>query len=155
MRGGTIRIDRRIVWLALAMVPLLVFVGIMAMRQGSVTIGAAVAIGAVVCGLGCLPTLSSRLDLAWDTAGISGCAQACGPFFGLRRGRIGWDAMVVLGRTGAGYGYVASADGRRVLWTDMHQGQERLFAAISRRRPDLITPATQPADPDSDFDLRP
>lgn len=154
MRSGTIRIDRRMVWLALVMVPFLVFVGIMAMRQGSTIIGAVVAGGAVVCGIGCLPALSSRLDLAWDTDGISGCAQAFGPFLGLHRTRIGWDEMVVLGRTGAGYGYVASADGRRVLWTEMHQGYERLFAAIARRRPDLVNPAMRPADPDSDYDLR-
>jgi hypothetical protein len=51
MRGGRIRIDRRMIWLALAIVPFLVFVGIMAVRQGSAIIGAVVAIGALVCGL--------------------------------------------------------------------------------------------------------
>ena len=154
MRGGSIRIGRRMIWVALAMVPFLVFVGIMAMRQGSTIIGAAVAIGAVVCGIGCLPGLSSRLDLRWDKAGISGCAQAFGPFLGLRRDHIAWDDIAVLGGTGAGYAFVAAADGRRVLWTDMHRGHERLFAAIQRRRPDLLVPALRPADPDSDHDIR-
>ncbi len=65
-----------------------------------------------------------------------------------------WDDIITLGGTGAGYAYLAAADGRRVLWTDMHNGHDRLFAAIQRRRPDLITPAMQPADPDSDYDLR-
>jgi hypothetical protein len=145
MRGGKIRIDRRMIWLALAIVPFLVFVGIMAVRQGSTIIGAVVAIGAVVCGLGCLPGLSSRLDLTWDVTGISGCSQWWGPFIGLRRDHIAWDDIMAIGSTPAGYAYVATADGRCVLWTEMHRGHDRLFAALQRRRPDLLARALAPA----------
>ncbi|MFZ4687708.1 MAG: hypothetical protein ACOYLS_00585 [Polymorphobacter sp.] len=134
------------VWAALAAVPLLVFVGVMAMRQGSVIIGAAVAVLGVVGCIGVLPGLSARMNVEWNDAGVSGPSQAWGPFFGLGRATIGWDEITVFAGTWSGYAFVATADGRRVYWTEQHSGFDRMFRALLRRRPDLAPPDLDPAE---------
>ncbi len=129
------------VWAALLAVPLLLFVGVMAARQGSTIIGGVLVIGTIVCGIGTLPALSSRLDVEWDAAGLAGPSQVYGPFILFGRNRIGWDEIVELGGTGFNYAYVAAADGRRVHWTELHVPPGRLFAMLQRRRPDLLPAA--------------
>lgn len=141
MQGGRIKIDRRQVWLALLMVPLLLFVGVMAMRQGSLLIGGALVAGTLVCGLGTLPALSSRLDVAWDERGLAGPSEAIGPFILFGRATLTWAEIAGLGGTWCGYAFVEAADGRRIYWTELHRPAGRLFAALCRRRPDLVPPA--------------
>lgn len=140
MTMARIVIDRRMVWAALLSVPLLAFVGVMATRQGSGWIGVPVLLLAVFGGIGVLPGLSARLDLEWDDGGVAGPCQVWGPYIGLKRARIGWDEMVAIGGTGAGYAWLGAGDGRRVYWTEQHRGHERFARAIRQRRPDLLPP---------------
>jgi hypothetical protein len=139
MKADRIAVDKRMLWAALLSVPFLLFVGVMAMLQGSTIVGGAVFVLAVVGFVGVAPALSEKLVVEWDDAGIRGPAQVWGPFFGLGRAAIGWDEIVQLGATGVGYAYVAASDGRRVYWTDQYAGYERLFRALQRRRPDVMT----------------
>jgi hypothetical protein len=138
MKTDRIAVDKRMLWAALVSVPFLMFVGVMAMRQGSTIVGGAVFLLAVVGFVGIVPALSPKLVVEWDDAGISGPSQVWGPFFGLGRATIGWDEIRLLGATGVGYAYVAAADGRRVYWTEQYLGYERLFRALQRRRPDVM-----------------
>ncbi len=139
MTDGRIVIDRRMVWAALLAVPLLLFVGVMLQRQGSVIIGGFFITLVLVAGIGALPALSPRLDVLWDDSGVSGPSQAWGPFILLGRSRIGWNEIAALGGTRTGYAYVAAADGRRVYWTESHKPYGLFFEALLARRPDLAT----------------
>jgi hypothetical protein len=138
MKADRIAVDKRMLWAALLSVPFLLFVGVMAMRQGSMIVGGAVFVLAVVGFVGIAPALSEKLVVEWDDAGIRGPSQVWGPFFGLGRATIGWDEIRLLGATGVGYAYVAAADGRRVYWTEQYAGYDRLFRALQRRRPDVM-----------------
>ncbi len=143
--AGRSTIDRRMVWAALAAVPLLVFVGVMAAREGSRIVGGLVLALAVFGGVGVLPGLSSRLDLTWDEGGVTGPSQAWGPYIGLGRRRLDWDEIAGIGGTWADYAFVASADGRRIYWTEMHRGHAGFMRALRRRRPDLFESNRPPA----------
>lgn len=138
MQRGSIAVDKRMLWAALAAVPFLMFVGVMAMREGSTLVGGAVFLLAVVGSVGIAPAFSSKLVVEWDDDAIAGPSQVWGPFFGFGRARIGWDEIVELGGTAVGYAYVASEDGRRIFWTEQYIGFDRLFRALQRRRPDLV-----------------
>jgi hypothetical protein len=137
VHGGSIAVDRRMLWAALAAVPFLMFVGVMAMRQGATIIGGAVFVLAVVGFFGIAPAFSPKLIVEWDDDGIAGPSQVWGLFFGLGRARIGWDEIAALGGTAVGYAYVAAAAGRRIYWTEQYVGFDRLFRTLQRRRPDL------------------
>jgi hypothetical protein len=138
MKADRIAVDKRMLWAALVSVPLLVFVGVMAMRQGATLVGGAVVLLAIVGFVGIAPAFSEKLVVEWNDAGISGPSQVWGPFFGLGRATIGWDDIRQLGATGVGYAFVAATDGRRVYWSDQYAGYDRLFRALQRRRPDLL-----------------
>ena len=135
---GRIAIDRRLVWLALAAVPFLAFVGVMATRQGSGWIGVPVLLLALFGGAGVLPGLSSRLDLVWDAGGVEGPCQVWGPYIGFGRARLAWDEIVAIGGTAAGYAWLGAADGRRVYWTEQHRGHQDFLTVLTERRPDLL-----------------
>ncbi|KPF79311.1 hypothetical protein IP88_02080 [alpha proteobacterium AAP81b] len=138
---GRSTIDRRMVWAALAAVPLLIFVGAMAACEGSLVVGGLVLALAVFGAFGVLPGLSSRLDLVWDDDGVAGPSQAWGPYMGLGRRRLGWDEIVAIGGTWADYAFVSDSDGRCIYWTELHRGHQRFFGALRRRRPDLFGPS--------------
>jgi hypothetical protein len=136
--GGRIAIDKRMLALALAAVPFLLFVGYVAAQQGATVIGGMLIIGTLICFIGVLPGLSPALDVVWDKAGVSGPTQVWGPFIGLKRASLAWDEITRIGGTGVGYVYLQGRDGRRIYWTEQHRDHHRFFAAIQRRRPDLF-----------------
>ena len=137
--NGRIAIDKRMMAVALATVPFLLFVGYMAARQGSTTIGSVLIIGTLVCFIGVLPGLSPALDLVWDKDGVSGPTQVWGPFIGLKRATLRWDEIAGLGSNMASYAYLEGRDGTRVYWTEQHRDHQTFFRALQRRRPDLLT----------------
>jgi hypothetical protein len=142
---GRSTIDRRLIWAALAAVPLLAFVGVMAAREGSIIIGGLVLALAFFGGIGVLPGLSSRLDLVWSANGVTGPSTAWGPYIGLGRGRLGWDEITGIGGTWADYAFICGADGRRIYWTEMHRGHAEFIDALKFRRPDLFAGSGPPA----------
>jgi hypothetical protein len=114
MAEGRIKLHRGMLAGAALAVPLLLFVGVMAVREGSVIVGGLLLLGTLISAVGIVPGFSAALDLVWTETGVAGPCRVWGPFFGFARAQMDWLAIRRVDGTAAGYGFMEDAAGVRI-----------------------------------------
>lgn len=81
------------------------------------------------------------LRVTWRLEGLEGAGRIFASVLRGPREVITWPELTCIGGLDGGVWFVEAVDGRRVYWSDLHEGRARLLSAIQLRRPDLFGPA--------------
>jgi predicted small integral membrane protein len=146
----SIRPERSSAWLAIGLS--IVCVPIAAYRfstDGSPRVAQAAVIMLMLCGFlvwRSVQALRGAQSVTWSIRGLEGPGGAFGALVGGAKVSLAWSGLARVDHAGWGVWFVQALDGRRIYWTEAHEGHEDLLARLSARLVGGVPPG-RPSNP--------
>jgi hypothetical protein len=139
----SIRPEKSSAWLSIGLS--VICVPIAAYRfatDGTPRVAQAVVVMLALCGLlvwRSVQALRGDQSVTWSIHGLEGPSGVFGALVGGAKVRLAWSRLTRIDQAGWGVWFVETRDGRRIYWTEAHEGHEDLLVRLSARLVDRVS----------------